>query len=201
VFSLPLFLLFAVLPQLSLGFVYGSGYATIILPLELTVAGAFAATILGPAMVTQIAYGRVRLVAINSVIAGVVDVGIGLALVPSQGYVGAAVAWGISNFLLAALSLAELAILDGVHPFRKHFGVPLVAASIPLGLLLFAARTRIPDLALPPVALVLAGAFVLAVLVTKSIDDGDRLLLESIERLIGWRVPVVRRLARLTGNR
>jgi O-antigen/teichoic acid export membrane protein len=200
-FSLPLFLLFAMLPQRSLGFVYGSGYSAIILPLELTVAAAFTATILGPAMVTQIAYGRVRLVAINSVVAGVVDVGIGLALVPSQGYIGAAIAWGTSNFLLAALSLAELAVMDGVHPFHKHFGVPLAAASIPLALLLFAARARIPELALPPVALVMAGVFVLAVLLTKSIDDGDRLLLESIESMIGRSVPFVRRLARLAGNR
>lgn len=201
VFSLPLFLLFVLLPERSLDFVYGSGYSTIVLPLQLTVAGAFVATILGPASTAQIAYGRVRLVAINSVVAGAVDVGIALALVPTQGYVGAAFAWGISTILFTALSLAELAILDGVHPFCKHFGVPLMATSIPLALLVLVLRARIPEWALPPVGLVMAGAFVLVVFVTRSIDEGDRLLLGSVESLIGRPVPWVRRLARLAGCR
>ena len=200
-FSLPLFLLFALVPQRSLGFVYGSSYATVVIPLQLTVAGAFAATVLGPASATQIAYGQVRLVAFNSVVAGVVDVTVAWALVPKYGYTGAAAAWGLSTFLFAALSLGELATTDRVHPFHRHFVVPVVVTSLPLAVVLFLVRGRLPWWALVPVGLAMAGLFVLAVVATKSLDEGDRLLLEAVEHLAGRPVPFVRRVARWAGYR
>jgi O-antigen/teichoic acid export membrane protein len=199
--SLPLFLLFVVLPSSSLGFVYGPRLASIVMPLELAVAGAFGATVLGPAATTQIAYGRVRLLAINSAVAGVTDVGIAFLLVPTYGYVGAATAWGISTLLYAALCLIELALLDGIHPFGRPFVVPLLATSVPIALVLLPIRIlgiSVPFWILPPAAIAVAGAFVLVVLVTRSLDEGDRLLLGAVEYLIGRPVPFVRRLARWT---
>ncbi len=200
-FSMPLFFLFVFLPQRSLGLVFGPAYSAVVVPLQLTVAGAFAATILGPGSTTQIAYGRVRLLAINASVAGVIDVGLALALVPAHGYVGAAVAWGISTFVYAALCLAELAAMDGIRLFGRHFVLPLLATSIPFALGLLAFRTRIPEWTLPPLGLAMAGAFVLVVLATRSVDDGDRLLLGAVEEMLGRPVPLIRRLARWAGVR
>jgi O-antigen/teichoic acid export membrane protein len=200
-FSMPLFFLFDFIPGRSLGLVFGSAYSTVVVPLQITVAGAFVATILGPGSTTQIAYGRVRLLAINSVVAGVVDVGLALALVPAHGYDGAAVAWGLSTLLYAALCLGELMAFDGIRLFGRHFVVPLVATSIPFAVLLLVLRTRIPEWTLPPLGLAMAAVFVLAVFVTRSIDEGDRTLLGAIEDLIGRQVPFVRRLARWAGVR
>lgn len=194
--SMPLFFLFVLLPQRSLGLVYGGGYTAIVLPLQLAVTGAFGATLLGPGATTQIAYGRVRLLAYNSVAAGVADITIALALVPTYGYVGAAVAWGAANVLYAGLCLAELASVDGINPFRRHFVVPLLVSTVPLALLVIPFRSSIPMWALPPVGLGVAGAFVLAVVATGSIDEGDRLLLGAVEGLIGRPLPFVRRLGR-----
>jgi O-antigen/teichoic acid export membrane protein len=199
--SIPLFLLFVFLPQRSLGFVYGPAYSTIVLPLQLTVIGAFAGTVLGPSSVTLIAYGRVHLVALNSVIAGLVDVGVAVALVPAHSYVGAAVAWGTSTFLYSALCLLELALLDRVHPFSNHFVVPLASTTLPLALVLLLVRGRIPEWLLPPIGLAVAAAFVLSVFLTRCVDQGDRLLLEAVESLLGRRIPLVRQLASLTGLR
>lgn len=203
-FSLPLFLVFIVLPSSSLAFVYGTRLATIVVPLELAVGGAFVATILGPAATIQIAYGRVRLLAINSAVAGVTDVTIALLLVPGYGYVGAAFAWGFSTSLYAALCVIELAVLDRIHPFGRSFIVPLLGTSIPFALALLPLRLlgiAVPLWSLPPVAFAVAGAFVLVVLVTRSLDEGDRLLLGAVEHLIGRPVPFVRRLARWIGSR
>ncbi len=199
VFSLPLFLLFVFLPQGSLGLVFGRSYSSIVIPLQLTVAGAFFATVLGPGATTQIAYGRVRMLAINATVAGLVDVGLALALVPSDGYYGSALAWGLSVLLYAALCLGELVMFDGVHLFGRHFVFPLLVTSIPAALVLLTLRAWIPEWTLPFLGLAIAGAFILAVVMTRSIDDGDRLLLESVESLIGRRIPAVRRLARWAG--
>ena len=199
--SLPLFLLFVILPQRSLDFVYGPTYAAVLVPLQIAVSGAFLATLFGPGATTQVVYGRVRLLAYNSAAAGIADVGIAFALVPRFGAVGAAIAWGSANVLYAGLCLIEVARHDAVHPFHRHFAAPLFATLVPIGLLLAVFRASIPAWALPPIGLAAAGAFVLAVVVSGSLDDGDRLLLGAVEGLLGRPVPFVRRLARWSQRR
>ncbi|HXQ48498.1 MAG TPA: polysaccharide biosynthesis C-terminal domain-containing protein, partial [Thermoplasmata archaeon] len=196
-FSLPLFILFFFLPSLSLGLVYGSKYTTIVAPLEITVVGAFASTLFGPGSATQVALGQTRLVAINSAAAGAVDVGLAFWLVPLYGSVGAAVAWSFAVSLAAGLAMAELALTTGVHPFRVHSVVPLALTGIPLGLFLGLVHLVLPLWSLPVVGLAVAGLFILVVLATRSVDRGDRLLLEVVERLLGRPLPLVRRVGRV----
>src|SRR4029077_2068501 len=118
--SLPFFLLFFFLPSTSMGFVYGSGYAVEVLPLQLLVLGAFLSTLVGPATQGQVAYGQTGLLLLNTVISAAVNIGLSLALVPTWGVAGAAIAWGAANALLPILSAVELAALVDVHPFRPH---------------------------------------------------------------------------------
>ncbi|MGA8710517.1 MAG: oligosaccharide flippase family protein [Thermoplasmata archaeon] len=194
--SLPLFLLFFFLPSSSLGFVYGSDYTTVVLPLQITVAGAFATTLLGPAPTAQVAFGQTRLLASNAIIAGVVDVAVAIALVPNYGYVGAAIAWSAANAAYSLLSLVELGYLTGVHPFRRDFVVPVVATAVPVGVVLLILHPSLPWWALPVLGLAAAALFVGLVLVTRSVDDGDRLLLEVVERMMGRPLPFLRRIGR-----
>jgi O-antigen/teichoic acid export membrane protein len=194
--SLPLFLLFFFLPSASLSFVYTSKYSFVIAPLQIAVLGAFVTTLLGPSNIAQVAYGQTQLLMYNAVAAGVTDLVLSFWLAPHLGYVGAAVAWASANALYAALSLAELSILSGVHPFRRHFVVPLLATGLPVGVLLGVFHPGLPMFALPVVGLGIAALFVVLVLVTRSIDDGDRLLLEAVERILGRPLPFLRRLGR-----
>jgi len=198
--SLPLFLLFFFLPSGSLGFVYGPGYAGQVVPLQITVIGAFASTVLGPASNAQVAFGQTRLLATNAVVAGLVDVGVAFALVPSSGptggYVGAAIAWAAANSAYAILCLVQLGWLTGVHPFHRHFVVPFLVTAVPVGLVLGLLHPHFPLWSLPALAIGIALLFVFAVLATRSIDEGDRLLLEAVERLFGRPLPFFRRLGR-----
>ncbi len=196
-FSLPLFVLFYFLPSLSLGFVYGPRYMGIVAPLEITVLGAFASTLFGPGSATQVALGQTRLVAYNSAAAAAVDVGLAFWLVPLYGSVGAAVAWASAVALASGLSLLELALTAGIHPFRAHAVVPLAFTGIPVGLALGLLHPTVPLWTLPVVGLGVAGLFILVVMATRSVDRGDRLLLEVVERLLGRPLPLVRRVGRL----
>jgi len=195
-FSLPLFLLFEFLPSESLGFVYGAGYSTVVVPLQISVVGAFALTLLGPATTAQVAYGQTRLLAYNAIVAGAADLGLSLVLIPPFGYAGAAVAWSSANVLFGVLSLAQVASLSGVHPFRRHFVVPLLATALPVGGALALLRPTLSYPALVGLGLGIAVLFVVLILATRSIDEGDRLLLEAVERLLGRPLPFVRRLGR-----
>lgn len=200
--SLPLFLLFFFLPSGSLVFVYSSTYSTVdVLPLQITVAGAFATTLLGPAAAAQVAYGQTRLLALNAIAAGLVDIVVAFALVPYYGYVGAGIAWGVANAAYAVLSLVELASITGVHPFRWHFVAPVLATSLPIGVGLALLHPTLPGWALPALGLGFAALFVVLVIATRSIDEGDRLLLEAVERLLGRPLPFVRRIGRYSLRR
>jgi O-antigen/teichoic acid export membrane protein len=194
--SLPLFLLFEFLPSESLGFVYGSNYTSVIVPLQISVFGAFAVTLLGPAPTAQVAYGQTRLLAYNAITSGAVDLALSFALIPAYGYAGAAVAWTSANVVYTALSLIEIARLSGVHPFRRHFVVPVLATALPVGGVLAFLRPTLSDAALVGLALGIAGLFLVLILATRSIDEGDRLLLEAVERMLGRPLPFVRRLGR-----
>lgn len=194
--SLPLFLLFFFLPSSSLGFVYGPKYTSIVVPLQISVTGAFVTTVLGPAPTAQVAFGQTGLLASNSIVAGIVDVVVAFALVPAYGYVGAAVAWGVASAAYTGLSAVQIAILSGIHPFHRHFVVPVAATAVPVGLALGLVHPTLPWWSLPILGFGIAGLFILLVVVTRSVDEGDRLLLEAVERLVGRPLPFVRRLGR-----
>lgn len=193
-FSLPLFLVFFFLPGASLTLVYGSAYSTTVLPLRILVLGSFVTTILGPALATQVAVGQTRLLMLNAIVAASIDIVFSLALAPRFGYSGAAVAWASANVVLDALSLSQLALLSGIHPFRRNLLLPMLATAIPVGLVFATFVSSLPSWSTPIVGLGAAGFFLLAVLLTKSVDAGDRLLLESVEDRLGRPLTWVRRI-------
>lgn len=195
-FSLPLFLLFFLLPSASLRFVYGPAYSVVVLPLQIAVTGAFVTTLLGPATTTQVAYGQTRLLMYNAIAAGIIDLSLAFVLIPSHGYAGSATAWAGANVAYTALSLGELAVLVGLHPFRRPFVVPIVLTAVPVGALIAVLRPSVPDWSLPILWLAIAGLFVGVVLLSRSVDEGDRLLLEAVEGLVGRPLRLLRRIGR-----
>ncbi|MCI4347883.1 MAG: flippase [Thermoplasmata archaeon] len=196
VVSLPLFLVFFFLPGNSLGFVYPVAYSINTVPLRIVVVGGFVASLFGPASAAQIAFGRTQLVLLNTLIAAGADVGVSFALIPAYGSTGAAVAWSVSAALFPMLSTLELGLLEGLHPFERHYLLPLVVTGVPLGFLFALVPLNPLYWQLPVITISIAVLFVLVVLVTRSVDRGDRLLLEAVEQLLGRRLPLVRRVGR-----
>ncbi len=195
--SLPLFLVFFFLPAESLGFVFGHSYIGETLPLQILVVGAFLSVVVGPAVAVMVSTGRTRLLTYNTIISAATDVVLSLLLIPPLGVLGAAIAWATANALFTTLAAVEIAVLDRVHPFQRHYVVPLLATGIPLAIaLVFVSTVTVPNWGLVALVLGIALVFVLLVVVTGSIDDGDRLLLEVVENTLGRRLPLLRRFGR-----
>lgn len=194
--SLPLFLTFFFYPSRSLAFVYASGYAATTGPLQVLLVGAFLATVVGPATSAQVSYGHTRLLLYNTLIAAVVDVTLSFALIPAWGITGAAVAWSVATAVNPVLSAIQLSYTNGVHPFHRHYLVPLFGTAIPVGLLLGLLPIAPPLWSLPPIVLAVALVFFVVVLVSRSLDTGDLLLLEAVEGLVGRRLEWLRRIGR-----
>ena len=196
VVAFPLFFVFFFFPGSSLGFVYGSSYSTTVLPLRIVVLGGFVSSLFGPASAAQIAFGRTQMVLLNTVVAAAADVGLSFALIPAHGSVGAAIAWSVSSVLFPLLSTIELGLLEGLHPFERHYLVPLAVTGIPLALLFGLVPFHPAYWMLPAIAIAIALLFFVIVLGTRSIDRGDRLLLEALEQFLGRPLPVVRKVGR-----
>jgi O-antigen/teichoic acid export membrane protein len=192
--SLPVFVVFFFEPAGSLEFVYGAAYRGATAPLQIVVAGAFAGTLVGPAAAAQVSYGQTRLLAVNSAVSATLDIVLALALVPSMGNTGAAIAWASATAAYALLSSAELALTVGLHPARAHYLIPLVVTSLPFCVGLLLLHVSLPLLALPALVLAVALAYLLVVFATGSVDRGDGLVLEVVEGMLGRRIGFLRKL-------
>jgi O-antigen/teichoic acid export membrane protein len=193
--ALPLFFLFFFFSAGSLAFVYGApGTLYPTLPLQILVAGAMVSTLVGPAGAVQVSFGQTRLLVYNAAVSASVDVALAFLLVPTYGAVGAAVAWAAANALNPLLSILELAVLAGVHPFRRHFLLPVAVTAVPVAAIFFLVPVSPTGLYLPLTGLGIAGFFVLVVLLTGSVDHGDGLALEVVERMLGRRLQLLRRI-------
>lgn len=194
--SLPLFLLFFFLPNLSLGFVYGAQYLTSPLPLQVLVLGAFGSTLVGPSVMAQVGFGQTRLLVYNTLVMAAADLVLSVALIPPYGALGAAIAWAVASLLGPLLSAVELAVFNDVHTFHLHYLVPLGVTAVPLALFFTFVPLTIHLWELPVILVLIIGLYIAVVLLTRSVDDGDRLLLEAVEGLLGRRIPLVRRIGR-----
>ncbi len=192
--SLPLFFLFFFFPSASLGFVYGGRYTGTTVPLQILVTGSLLATLVGPAAAAQVSFGQTRLLVYNAVLSALVDVALAGALIPTYGATGAAIAWATANALNPILSIAEIAFLEGVHPFRPHYVVPVLLTAVPVSLVFLFVPLSVAGLLLPVVGLGIAAAFIAIVILTGSVDHGDGLALEVIERTLGRRLTWLRRI-------
>ncbi|MCI4322801.1 MAG: oligosaccharide flippase family protein [Thermoplasmata archaeon] len=194
--SLPLFLVFFALPTISLDLVYGAAYAGPAVPLQILILGSMIAVLVGPASATQVAFGQTRALLYNTMAAALADVLLALWLVPTYGSLGAAIAWGTAAALAPTLSMIQLGLTKGVHPFERHYVVPLVLTAVPVGLALTLLHGTGPLWLLPLLVLASAGAFIGVIVLTRSIDEGDRMLLGAVEGLLHFRLPLVRRFGR-----
>ncbi len=195
VFSLPLFLIFVFLPGPSLLLVYGPAYSSITLPLMIAGTGGFLSTIVGPSAAVQIALAHTRLLLVNASVSVAADVILALVLVPPYGMTGSAIAWAIAAVAYPGLAAAELAYLDRIHPFRRTYVLPLIATALPAALLLTGLRfVHVPGWSLIVLGALLAVFYVLMIVATRSVDQGDSMLLGIVERLIGHRLDFARRI-------
>jgi O-antigen/teichoic acid export membrane protein len=77
--------------------------------------------------------GRSHVILMNNVLVAVVNVALGLTLIPRWGLLGAALAALGSVTLLQVLVLIEVRVVHGVHPFDRTVFKPFFAASVALG--------------------------------------------------------------------
>jgi len=155
--------------------------ALIILALGILINSAF-----GPEGMTLEAYGNTKLVMVNSLIALIINIGLGFLLVPEYGIVGAAIATAVTMSIIGLLGLIEIYYLYKMQPFSlntlKYLSIGAVTGLVFYGInswLNFNSVLGLFVLIALMVVVYIAGFYL-----TNSLDDVDRETIGMITRFL-----------------
>ncbi len=146
---------------------------------------------------------KTKLILLNTFVASLLNVFLNIALIPPFGIIGAALATATAYLVLNLLSVLEVFLGTGMHPYSSAYLRPIIA-SFAAGALFYALRQFIPSLnsfAFPIDFLLLAlcgiaflAVYALIFLVIKGLQKEDIEILKAIERKTGYRVNFLRRV-------
>lgn len=133
--TLPVFLVVALFPDMTIQITFGSEYMEGGVALTLLSIAYFTHAITGPNANTLTSIGRTRLIMWDNLAIGILNALLNLALIPEYGYLGAGVATAVSYATLNLLYSAQLYRETGIHPFTTALAYPGLIATILVALI------------------------------------------------------------------
>lgn len=129
--TLPVFLIVALFPEMTIRITFGSEYTEGGIALTLLAIAYFSHAIAGPNANTLTSIGRTRLIMWDNLAVGILNAILNLALIPEYGYLGAGIATAISYISLNVLYSAQLYRETKIHPFTVSLVYPgLIAGAL-----------------------------------------------------------------------
>ncbi|MGC1121728.1 MAG: flippase [Candidatus Methanofastidiosia archaeon] len=194
--TLPLFLVIFIFAPQVLTLLFGADYQQASTALRILSAGYMFHVSTGPIGQNLVIFGRPRLIMANNVAGVVVNIILNFFLIPRYGINGAAIATSSTYVALNVLALLQVYRISGMHPFSITYVKPL-SLSLVLSVISYAAfRYGFPSSywMIPLAALLITGSYLLMILVTKSFDREDVMLLKTVERRSGIRLTWMRKI-------
>jgi O-antigen/teichoic acid export membrane protein len=185
--SLPIFLIFLLFPITTLNFLFGYQYTEAAPVLRILCSGLAFNIFLGGNGLTLITMGKARLLLWASLIGALLNVVLNATLIPPLGITGAAVASLASYFAVNIFCSAKLYQLTKIHPFTRNYLKPVIASGIII-FVIYALGTSLLTVAfwmLPLFFILFVAIYALSLLLTKSFDNEDIMLLLAIEKRTG----------------
>jgi O-antigen/teichoic acid export membrane protein len=193
VVSIPLFLLFVLLPDQSVTALFGRSYLPAAIPLQILAVTGFVSSVIGPSNACLAGLGRDRAQLLSAGFTALTNVGLSFALIPAFGVLGAAVAWGFARAFYPISNLVILYRDYRIHPFRPVFWRPLaVTLGVTTPLFLAVPHVVAHSWVVFPLFFVGLGVFLAAMLLTRSFLPEDLVFLQAVERLLRIRLPRLR---------
>ena len=185
--TMPVFLILMLFPGAVLNFFFGAGYIPASTALQILVAGFFIDNLLGPNGATMVVMGKTRFLMWASIVGVTTNVILNIVLIPPLGIVGASIASLTSIVLLNIIRSAKLYSLAKFHPLSANLLKPLVTSVGLIFLIYILARNflDVTFLILPILFVLFLGLYGLSILLTKSFDREDIMMLLAIEERLG----------------
>ena len=188
VLNIPLFLIMFLFPGVIINVLFGSEYLVASNALKILSLGTLVSSSLIWIYNNLLSMaGKTKLLFINLLFASILNIFLNIFLIPKYGITGAAIATTISKILLGIVLFVEVKIYLSIIPFRRKLIRILIIAFL-LGIILsYISRSIIINF----MSLMLVGIFFILsysflILITKSLDKNDFMILKIIKRKILW---------------
>ncbi|HJH29877.1 MAG TPA: hypothetical protein C5S51_09340 [Methanosarcinaceae archaeon] len=186
--SLPIFFIVFFFPDSVLNAFFGFRYIQADIVLQLLTLGFFTNTILGPNGITLTIMGKTKIVFVFALLRLIINISLNVLLIPLMGFVGAAIASAIALISINILNSMKLYSISKIQPFSKNYLKPIMLSFIVAFTVSTLFRTStylLPIWMLIVLFVVFAGVYCLSILLTKSFDDEDLMLMLEVEKKLG----------------
>lgn len=185
----PAMLVFCLMPRATLAEVYGPGFGSGAEALVILAAASFASIALGPANASLAGLGETRWLFAATVVSGLMNLGLSLALIPRFGLIGAALAWSLARLAYPSVAAVRLYRGYGVSALDGSLWRPLVFTLALGGPIVALLAGGVPPWSIVPIYGLGVGLYLVGLVVTRSLQPSDLLLVHSLEGRIGRRLP------------
>jgi O-antigen/teichoic acid export membrane protein len=198
--TLPFFFILFLFPETVLNIFFGSSYVqtSVALTLRILTVGTFINVFLGPNAATLIVMGRTKLNMIDDLIGAITNVSLNLFLIPTLGIIGAAVASSISLATINVLKSVQIFYIHRIRPFARDYLKTVVTSAVLISIIYMLVRVfGNPTITL---AILIALGFLffvvhgLSILIIKSFDSEDIMMLGEMERITGINASWIKRI-------
>jgi len=196
--SLPIFLVLFLFPDVVLWLLYGEKYVPAANVLKILALGFFIHTMLGPNGITLIAAGKPNIPMAASFAAAIVNVIFNFVLIPLLGITGAAVA-SVLTYVTGNIVVALKLYSDyGIHPFTKNYVKPMLLSTVVAYFIYSLSKNiiQVQGWMLPILFVLFLATYFLSLLLTRSFDREDIMLILSVEQRLGIDLGWVKRVLR-----
>ncbi|MDA8105330.1 MAG: flippase [Nitrospiraceae bacterium] len=195
--TLPIFFILFFFPEMTITFFFGERFVGAATSLRILSAALLFHAFLGANGVLMIIMGRSKDLMNISIYGTLLNLMLNYVFIKhlGMGINGAALATLISYFGLNSVMSFILYRISGIHPFTVNYIKPILSSSI-IGLFLYGIAKILPlsSLVLPLYLILFIVGYIISLVLTKSLDQEDIVMLEAISRKTGLRMEMVRRL-------
>lgn len=184
--SFPIFFILFLFPGTVLIVLFGPNYIDASLALRILAIGFIFHTFLGLNGLSLVVLGKSRTAMVATIIGAVSNVILNAILVPIYGIVGAAIASMTAYASLNTYASIKLYQYSKIHPFTPNYIKPVLSSLAILLLILYLKNfIEIKFWMLFIIALAFLTAYFILLLLTKSFDEEDLMILSAIEKKTG----------------
>ena len=196
--TLPVFLILFLFPEQVINLLFGESYISASPALRILSLGFMINSLFGPNVGAMLAIGQSRFLMASVMVSALSNVVLSIILIPSMGFMGAAISSATAMVLANLLISVKLFRECGAQPISKNLLKPFMASIIvalalqfTLGLMMVITVWMLPLLfALYYII------HVVAVIWTRSFDREDLMMLAEIDRIIGINTEPLKRFFR-----
>jgi O-antigen/teichoic acid export membrane protein len=190
IFTVPMFFVFGLLPGDSLTAVFGATYSSGAEALLVVTAAGLLSVAFGPVNATLGGMAMTRPLLFATAVSAISNIILSFALIPTYGLMGAAVAWSVARVAYPAAGALALYQSHRITPLTRNFVLPLgLSLAIGVPFFILVGYVHHPVWIVFPIYFVGVLIFIGAILLTRSVEEGDLVIVRIAERTLHRRFP------------